>query len=165
MKTTVFAALLLSGTLAFLETSLAEDTQLIYSADSYDPQRDADADLEASKKIAERDGRHILLLVGGDWCPWCRKLAKYIKDNEAVSALLVRDFVIQKVLVDDDVSNSPFLNPYPTIPAYPHVFLLDAEGELLHSLDTEPLEKSGSYDEAKLLAILKKHAPKKEEKS
>ena len=73
MKITLIAALLLSGTLMFLETAAAENPKLVYTADSYDPKRDAYEDLEASKVIAERDGRHILLLVGGDWCPWCRK--------------------------------------------------------------------------------------------
>jgi thiol-disulfide isomerase/thioredoxin len=162
MKIFLIAMLLLWVAIAPFEEAVADESKLVYTADAYDPKRDADEDLEASKKMAARDGRHILLLVGGDWCPWCRKLAKYIEDNEAVSALLASGYVIQKVLVDDDVSNSPFLNPYPAIPAYPHVFLLDARGELLHSLDTEPLEKSGSYDEVKLLAILKQYAPRKD---
>lgn len=163
MKAPLLAVLLFAGTFALLAEAVAEEAKLVYTADSYDPKRDADEDLVASREIAERDGRNILLLVGGDWCPWCRKLAKFIEDNESVSAVLARHFVIQKVLVDDDVSNSPFLNPYPAISAYPHVFLLDAKGVLLHSLETEALEKSGSYDEAELLAILKTHTPKKSE--
>lgn len=136
--------------------------KVVYSADSYDPKADADKDLESSKAIAKRDGRQILLLVGGDWCPWCRKLAKYIEQNEAVRAALAKGFVVQKVNVSDEISNTGFLNPYPAIDGYPHLFILDADGKLLHSQDSGELEKSGSYDEAKLLAVLKQtHASAK----
>lgn len=142
---------------------LAEDGGgggLVFSADKYDPERDAFSDFETSKAIAKRDGRHILLLVGGDWCPWCRKLAKYIEENEAVAALLAEFFVVQKVNVSDEQSNTFFLNPLGVIDAYPHVFFLDADGKVLHSLNTATLEKSGSYDEAKLVAVLKERVPK-----
>jgi len=137
--------------------------ELVYSADAYDPTADADKDLEAAKVIARREGRQILLLVGGDWCPWCRKLASYIEDNQSVRAVLANGFVVQKVNVSDETSNTGFLNPYPAIEDYPHLFILDADGNLLHSQGTAGLEKSGSYDQTRLLAVLNKVNTKKDQ--
>ncbi len=162
MKTALIWFALLIGMARPLSAEDGGGGGLVFSADKYDPERDAFADFETSKQIARRDGRHILLLVGGDWCPWCRRLAKYIEQNEAVAAVLVKHFVIQKVNVSDEQSNIVFLNPLGVIDAYPHVFFLDADGKVLHSLNTETLEKSGSYDEAKLVAVLKEQVPKVE---
>ncbi len=156
MKISLLTWLLFFAAFVVPSVMANDDGKIVYSADSYDPKADADKDLASSKAIAKRDGRQILLLVGGDWCPWCRKLAKYIEDSESVRAALVSGFVVQKVNVSDETSNTGFLNPYPAIDGYPHLFILDADGKLLHSQDSGELEKSGSYDEAKLLAVLKK---------
>ncbi len=131
---------------------------LVYAAEHYDPAADADADLAEAKKIAARDGRRILLVVGGNWCPWCHIFANYLETNEAVRSLLAKSYVIQKVNVSDETSNTGFLNPYPAIDGYPHLFILDASGKLLHSQDSGELEKGRGYDEATVTAILGKWA-------
>ncbi len=159
MKISVLTWLVFIGMFGVPAVMADDGAKIVYSADSYDPAADADKDLEAGKVIAKRDGRKILLLVGGDWCPWCRKLAKYIEDTESVRAVLASGYVVQKVNVSDETSNTGFLNPYPAIDGYPHLFILDADGKLLHSQDSGELEKSGSYDEAKLLAVLKQRKP------
>ena len=151
---------LLFGLLALIPlTAAAADPPAanpVYAQAKYDPKANADADLARAKTLAAPDNRRILLVVGGDWCPWCRAISKYLDSDTAVSALLARNYVIQKVCVSDDVSNTGFLNPYPAIEAYPHLFFLDREGKLLHSQDTGVLEKSGAYDEARFVALLQK---------
>ena len=39
----------------------------VYSVSDYDPKRDPSKDLADTVVIAQKDGRRILLLVGGDW--------------------------------------------------------------------------------------------------
>ncbi|MEP7084738.1 MAG: hypothetical protein ABI854_08375 [Betaproteobacteria bacterium] len=41
---------------------------------------------------------------------------------------------------------SPLLALYPPIKGYPHLFVLDAEGALLHSQQTDALEEGESYN-------------------
>ena len=53
--------------------------------------------------------------------------------------------------------NEAVLSQWPKIKGYPHLFVLDAEGRLVHSQDTGELEAGKDYDEAKVIAFLEKH--------
>lgn len=135
------------------------ESALVYAAPVYDPGRDADADLAEAKKIAARDGRRILLVVGGNWCPWCRAFADFIEKDLPVAGILAQSYVIQKVNVSDETSNTGFLDPYPAIDSYPHLFILDAAGKLLHSQDTGALEKGRGYAAGSVAELLRKWIP------
>lgn len=131
----------------------------IYSVPVYDPARDPAADLAATIALAEREGRRILLEVGGDWCTWCHALDRYVHRNEVVARALAADFVVMKVNYSEENRNEAFLASYPKIRGYPHVFVLEHDGTLLHSQNTGALEKGGAYDDEAFLAFLKRWAP------
>jgi hypothetical protein len=57
--------------------------------------------------------------------------------------------------------NSEVLSRFPQVSGFPHIFILDENGKLLHSQDTSELElPEGSsvkgHDKAKVFAFLKK---------
>jgi hypothetical protein len=45
------------------------------------------------------------------------------------------------------------------VKGYPHLFVLDARGDVLHSQDTGLLEAGQDYDRDKMLAFFKEHRP------
>ena len=57
--------------------------------------------------------------------------------------------------------NKVVLSKYPKVKAYPHLFVLDKSGKLIHSQDTGELETGDHHDPAKVIPFLKKWAPKK----
>jgi hypothetical protein len=65
------------------------------------------------------------------------------------------------VNVSPENENKAVLSRYPEIKGYPHLFVLEEDGELLHSQDTSPLELGASYDLQKLFTFLRKWAPEK----
>ena len=164
MKSLSFLTLAL-GLLALPVAAPADDAKTavakpVYSVETYDPKRDPAADLKLSIEQAKPAGKRILVQVGGDWCSWCHLMNKYFHENEKVAAALAKDFVIQKVNYSEENRNKEFLAKYPAIKGYPHLYVLDADGTLLHSQNTADLEEGKGYNERVMLEFLAKWAKK-----
>ena len=127
----------------------------------YDPKRDAAADIDAAVAEAKRSGRHVLIEVGGKWCIWCHRLEDYLKRHKKLNALLERNFVMVKVNYSPENENEEVLSGYPEVAGYPHFFVLDGQGKLLHSQDTAKLEKGKSYHARKFKRFLTRWGPKR----
>ncbi len=125
----------------------------------YDPDADPTADREAAVAEARATGRRILMVVGGDWCSWCHILDRFVKANEAIHEQWERSFVTLKVHWDREQPNEDFLGQYPAIQGYPHIFVLESDGTLLHSQDTAELEDGDSYSADRMGAFLRRWAP------
>ncbi|WP_313171339.1 thioredoxin family protein [Stenotrophomonas sp.] len=125
----------------------------------FDPARDPVADLETAKVEAQRGGKRIMLDVGGEWCSWCHLLDAFMEGDSELRRFRDANYVWMKVNYSEDNENAAFLSRFPEIKGYPHLFVLDAEGKLLHSQFTGDLEKGKGYDRAKFDAFLKEWAP------
>ena len=126
--------------------------------EKFDPTRDPAKDLTTAVAVTSKSGQRILLDVGGEWCSWCRKLDMFFEQNEDVAAFLHKNFVVVKVNFSKENPNEKFLSQYPAIKGYPHIFVLDAAGKLLHSQSTGELESGDHHDHDKVFAFLKKWA-------
>lgn len=124
----------------------------------YDPARNPEQDLNETILEAKRLNKRILLDVGGDWCIWCHKLDKFFEENKDVKKFLDEHFILMKVNYSKENKNEKFLSKYPKIPGYPHIFVLNKNGKLLHSQNTGDLESGDHHDKDKMLAFLKKWA-------
>lgn len=127
---------------------------LIYTVGKYDPARDPAADLAATVEQARDSDKRILLQVGGDWCQWCHRLDGFIQAQPAVAQALGENFLLMKVNTSDANRNEEFLSQFPAIPGYPHWFVLDAGGKLLHSQGTAELEAGETYSQPAILMFV-----------
>lgn len=128
---------------------------------SFDPARNAAADIDAAIAEAKRTGMNVLIDVGGDWCVWCRRLDQFFADHRDMADFLHRNYVTVKVNYSKENKNEAVLSRYPKVAGYPHLFVLDSSGALLHSQDTGKLEKGKGHDREKVMAFLEAWAPKK----
>ena len=126
----------------------------------FDPARDAGKDIREAVAEAKRTGRRVILDVGGDWCIWCRRLDSLYEEHKDLDAFLHRNYVVVKVNWSKENKNEKVLSNFPKIPGYPHLFVLDASGTLIHSQDTGLLESGNHHDPGKVLAFLKEWAPR-----
>ncbi len=124
-------------------------------AGPFDPSRDAVKDFEAAKAEAKKSGKRILLDVGGNWCSWCRLLDRFYGEQKDLRDLRDRHYVTLLVNYSPEQKNEAFLSQFPRIKGYPHFFVLDASGKLLHSQDTGVLEDGKGYSREKMAAFLK----------
>ncbi|HEY9188968.1 MAG TPA: thioredoxin family protein [Ignavibacteria bacterium] len=121
----------------------------------YDPKANPQSDLSIAIKKAQKSNKKILLEVGGDWCPWCKKLNKLFNENKEIANLLNKYFIVLKVNYSKENKNQEFLSKYPKIEGYPHIFILNKNGELLHSQNTGDLESGDHHDLDKVIKFLK----------
>ncbi len=138
-------------------TDAAEDTSVSAreTREKFDPARDPSADVATATKITAKENKKILLDVGGEWCIWCHKLDKFFEDNKDVSDFLHANYIVVKVNYSKENKNEKFLSAFPEIKGYPHLFVLDNNGKLLHSQDTGDLESGNHHDHDKVLKFLK----------
>jgi len=125
----------------------------------FDPKRDAARDLENALSIARATNRRVLVDVGGEWCTWCHVLDRFFTSNPELKRLRDNWYVLLKINWSPENTNAAILRRWPKTLGYPHFFVLEADGRLLHSQGTGPLESGSSYDAAAMRAFLVKWAP------
>lgn len=125
-----------------------------FELDAYDPSRDPAADLQTAIGVAQKEHKRILLEIGGEWCVWCHIMDKFYEDHPALLKLRKDHYVLIKVNYSEENQNAAFLGQYPEIAGYPHVFVLESDGSLLHSQNTGELEEGKSYNLEKFTSFL-----------
>ena len=161
MKTAILPALCLvlvlitSLPIASLSASVHATQE---NADKYDPRRDPANDIQDAIIEAGKTSKRILLEVGGEWCVWCHIMDRYFEENPKLLEFREKNFVMVKINFSRENENKKLLSRYPAIPGYPHIFVLDTNGKLLHSQDTSKLESGKSYDLEKFFSFLRKWA-------
>jgi hypothetical protein len=78
--------------------------------------------------------------------------------HPALKKVLDTYYVTLKVNYSKENPNEAFLSKYPQIPDYPHFFVLDSSGALLHSQPTHGFEHGKNYNVTKIDAFLKRWA-------
>lgn len=127
----------------------------------FDPSRDPFEDLKVTVEEAGRSNKRIILDVGGDWCVWCHRIDAFMNSSEEIKSLLEMNYLILKVNFSKENKNEKFLSQFPAIEGYPHFFVLEKDGVLLHSQNTGELEKDKDYSKEKFITFLNKWKPVK----
>lgn len=129
----------------------------------FDPVRDAKKDIRDAISQAKKNNKRILLDVGGEWCIWCHRLDSLFLQNKDLADYLNKHYVVVKINVSKENKNDELLSKYPKVAGYPHFFVLNRNGKLLHSQDTGELEYPKDYpikghDKKKVFDFLRKWA-------
>ncbi len=105
----------------------------VFFVKRYDPDRDPFEDLDAAVRVAQAEDKRIILVVGGNWCLPCIRVARFWAETEAIRERLIRNFVVLKVNYGPFNQNEQFLSQFPEILTFPHIFVLDPAGRTLLS--------------------------------
>jgi thiol:disulfide interchange protein len=116
------------------------------AANDYDPRRDPEKDLADAKAEAQKSGKNILIVVGGEWCSWCHTLDRFFREHSELAELRDKNYVTIKVNMSQENQNRAFLSRFPRIHGYPHLLVLDSDGNLIKSQPTNELEQGNGYN-------------------
>jgi thiol-disulfide isomerase/thioredoxin len=125
----------------------------------YNPDADVKAEIAAAVKKAGAENRAILLMFGGNWCPWCHLLHGLLASDAPIKSLLAERYVLIMVDVGEKPGqplNQDLVDLYRVKGfGYPALAVLDKGGKLLCAQSTGVLEKGRGHDPAKVLAFLR----------
>ena len=125
-------------------------------AASYDASRDPAKDLKQAMAEATRTKKRILLEVGGDWCVYCHMMDETFESHPQLQKVRDTYYVTVRVNFSKENPNQEFLSHYPKIADYPHFFVLDSQGALLHSQPTHSFEHGKNYHAGRIEDFLRK---------
>lgn len=136
--------------IAFLSCSTAQHP--------YNPQADAKKEIQTAVNKAAQDNKQVLLIIGGNWCPWCVKLNNYIKEETEVAELLAKEFEVVKVNYSKENKNAEVLTEleFPQRFGFPVLVVLDKNGKRIHTQNSAYLEQDKGYSKEKVTGFLKK---------
>lgn len=119
----------------------------------YDEKIDPMSQIDLALDEARASGRYVICQVGGNWCPWCLKFAKFIKDNEDIATVVKENFVYIHINTSKNRKNPEALRRLgnPGRFGYPVLVILDDEGRVMHIQNSAYLEQDKSYDHQKVL--------------
>ncbi len=159
-KVILLSLILFMATPLIAQVTSSQATKPASKPPIFDPTRDAAKDIERAIEEAAKTGKRVLLDVGGNWCGWCYEMERYFESHKDLRSLRDQNYVTVKVNFGPENPNTQVLSKYPKIRGYPHLFVLDKNGKLLHSQDTVELEDGRkSYNLERFTAFLKKWAP------
>jgi thiol:disulfide interchange protein len=122
----------------------------------YDPAANPFRQLDIAKEEAAKSGKRILLDIGGEWCIWCHRMDDLFRTNKDLSDLVIKNYLVVKINVSMDNKNEIFMAQFPKVAGYPHLYVLEADGKLVHSQDTGQLEEGKGHSKEKVAEFLRK---------
>lgn len=138
-----------------LSSSYAQPVKL------YNP--DADVSVAISEGItrAKAENKHLLLQIGGNWCPWCLKFHKFCADDKEISTIIEKNYITVKINYSKENRNYPELKKleYPQRFGFPVFVILDSDGKRIHTQNSSYLEEKDSYSKKKVLDFLTQWSP------
>jgi thioredoxin-related protein len=129
-------------------------------ASIFDVTADAREQVKAATARAQRDGRRVLVMFGGDWCGWCHKLHALFASDPAIRDVLADEYLL--VMVDTQAPHADALlaecRGDLTGVGYPFLAVLDGKGKVVTRQKSDPLEEGDHHDPTKVKAFLEKWA-------
>ncbi len=125
----------------------------------YDPDANAREDIANAVRQADAGNKHVLLQIGGNWCPWCVRLHHLESSDPQIDSLLKADYIRVMVNVpkEKDKRDYELLKTLgnPQRFGFPVLVFLNRKGERIHTQDSWYLEQDKAYDREKVIHLFK----------
>jgi len=127
----------------------------------YHPEADAKADIAKAVENAKKNGKHVLLQLGGNWCSWCILFDKLVNSNDTLRTYRDNNYEMLHVNFSPENKNEAVFASlgYPQRFGFPVFVILDGDGKRLHTQNSAYLEKGKGHDPEKVLEFFQNWAP------
>lgn len=110
---------------------------------------------------AKTEGKYVICQVGGNWCPWCLKFAKFITEDTEIKELVDKEYVYIHVNYPrrggdrnaQAATMKRLANPQRF--GFPVMVVLNGDGNVKHLQDSSYLEEDKGYNKDKVMSFFK----------
>ena len=148
--------LVLAFALAFANAALAQ-TAAKEAVHIYNPQANAQAEINTAVAKAKKANKHVFVQVGGNWCSWCILFHDLVKATPELKDYFDKNYETVLVNYSPENKNEEVLKKlgYPGRFGFPVFVILDGNGKLLHIENSAYLEEGKGHSVKKIMAFLK----------
>ena len=152
MKTQTILILLISY---FLSSGLNAQENT-YTKKLYNPEANAKTDIANAIATAKKDGKHVLLQIGGNWCSWCIAFDKKVNETEELKKILNDNYLVYHLNYSKENTNSDILKDlgFPQRFGFPVFVIIDANGNRIHTQNSSYLEEGKGHSIEKVKEFL-----------
>ena len=140
-------------TIIFVALTFASFANISDTIKLYNPNANAKNDIDSIVRLTKKNGKHTLLMIGGNWCSWCIKFNKFVKKDSQLDSALNTNFELYHMNHSKENKNTELLAKYgfPQRFGFPVFIVLDAKGNRIHTQNSAYLEEEKGYSKAKVL--------------
>jgi thioredoxin-related protein len=123
----------------------------------YNPQANAQADIDAAVAKAKKENKHVLVQVGGNWCIWCIRFHNLLDSVPELKTYLNKNYEMVLLNWSPENKNEAILKKfkYPGRFGFPVFLVLDGDGQLIHTQNSAYLEEGKGHSPKKIMDFLK----------
>lgn len=127
----------------------------------YRPDADAEQDIQQAVAQAKREGKHVMLQIGGNWCIWCKYFHELVTNNDRLHAQMNQSYVVVHVNYDKKDKDLPLWERlgYPQRFGFPVFVILNGKGERIHTQNSAYLEEGKGHSVEKVAEFLGHWSP------
>ncbi len=118
---------------------------------------------------ASANGKFVVAQLGGNWCKWCIRFAKFVESDPELKKLVEDNYEFIHVNynprstdsnADQSVTETALKQlGHPVRFGYPVLVVLDNEGNVIHTQDSSFLESGEGYDKEKVKRFFESWTP------
>lgn len=135
----------------------------------YDESINPDTQITEAVAKASGEGKFVVAQLGGNWCKWCIRFARFIEADTEIKKLVDDNFEFIHVNYNPRTINESG-NKEATEKAlqrlgnpvrfgYPVLVVLDSQGKVIHTQDSGFLESGEGYDKDKVMRFFETWTP------
>ena len=135
----------------------------------YDESIDPDVQIVEAVGKAKKDGKFVVAQLGGNWCKWCIRFARFVDGDPELRKYVDDNFEFIHVNYNprgeegnaDKSATEKALRRLgnPVRFGYPVLVVLDSEGNVVHTQDSGLLESGEGYDREKVMRFFELWSP------
>ena len=139
----------------FLSCAAIVSAQDLSKFKLYKPEENAETEIAKAIKKAKKEGKHVFIQVGGNWCIWCARFNDFVTKDASIDSLINANYIVYHLNWSKENKNEKVLAKYqfPQRFGYPVFLVLNAKGELLHTQNSAYLEEGKGYSKEKVVGF------------